>query len=140
MSDSIKFVVNEHIGTPVYWYLPDRERLLQVKAGEEIREGALVCVHHPAGRGYIVMKLGYASHGLVAYTQGRGLVAQLAYQPDLECVGMFNMEAIRKLELFSKEPPTPLCHRLYHDKLGNGVFGDTCPECGFKKEDTSGDH
>lgn len=32
----------------------------------------------------------------------------------------------------------PLCHRIYHPFLGNGVFKDTCPECGFNprnKED-----
>ena len=139
MPNDIKFVVSEHIGTPVYWYLPERERLLQVKAGEEIREGALVCVHHPSGCGYIVMKLGYASHSLVAYTPERDLVAQLAYQPDLECIGLFNMKALRKLTLYRKEPPTPLCHKLYHDKLGKNGFKDTCPECGYRKED-DGDH
>ena len=29
---------------------------------------------------------------------------------------------------------TPLCHSFYHPYLGNGVFKDTCPDCGYKKE------
>ena len=29
----------------------------------------------------------------------------------------------------------PLCHSLYHSFLGNGVYKDTCPECGWKAAD-----
>lgn len=28
----------------------------------------------------------------------------------------------------------PLCHKIYHPFLG-GIFKDTCPECGWKKND-----
>jgi ribosomal protein L37AE/L43A len=39
------------------------------------------------------------------------------------------------IELTQKhKEPQPLCHALYHDKLGDGVHKDTCPECGYKKE------
>ena len=35
----------------------------------------------------------------------------------------------------------PLCYRVYHPFLGNGVFMDTCPDCGWKSTvDEEKDH
>ncbi len=131
--DEIKFACHEHIGTQVYWYRPDLENPLPVRAGEELRDGAEILVSDLRGT-YIVMKLGITPEGtMVGFTPGRKLVAVLAFQPDLECTCMVNMDAIRKLEL--RKEPQPLCHTLYHPHLGDGMHKDTCPECGFKKED-----
>lgn len=44
-------------------------------------------------------------------------------------IGVFDYEPIS----FAHKRP-PLCHTLYHPHLGNGVYKDTCPECGYKKE------
>jgi hypothetical protein len=35
----------------------------------------------------------------------------------------------------AKRALQPFCHSLYHPYLGDGVFLDTCPECGFKAKE-----
>ena len=57
---------------------------------------------------------------------------------DPEVRSKITISMIRHMqEARAKRVMQPLCHRLIHPFLGNGIFKDTCSQCGFSTVDTS---
>lgn len=50
------------------------------------------------------------------------------------CMSCMSRVMVGRIRAAARRPPTkPLCEATLHPFLGNGVFVDTCPVCGYVK-------